>query len=306
MQQNNLSNAVMLLLLLLCLQPENLLYYSMDEDSKIMISDFGLSKIEGSGSVMSTACGTPGYVGEARMFEPESLSVLTGPWESLSSTSQSIASVFRSALTTSSMTVLEKVKTTWNYSKHCSVLFDFRSPCLCVSRSSRGSRTEAIQQSGGLLVDRSHFLHPVSGSGPRTARGDCFLVLKISQCFLSGCADTLRFTMKTTPSCLSRSWKQSMNLTLLTGMTFQTQVPPVNTANTSTGAVDAAMVLFFVSSQRFHLPPDGEGALEEVHVRTGAAASMVTKSGEIHHLHICTLSVTFFRFVRAFVFSQFW
>uniref|UniRef100_H3DB74 Calcium/calmodulin dependent protein kinase I n=1 Tax=Tetraodon nigroviridis TaxID=99883 RepID=H3DB74_TETNG len=43
------------------LKPENLLYYSMDEDSKIMISDFGLSKI-GSGSVMSTACGTPGYV----------------------------------------------------------------------------------------------------------------------------------------------------------------------------------------------------------------------------------------------------
>lgn len=46
------------------LQPENLLYYSMDEDSKIMISDFGLSKIEGAGSVMSTACGTPGYVGK--------------------------------------------------------------------------------------------------------------------------------------------------------------------------------------------------------------------------------------------------
>ncbi|RLV99604.1 hypothetical protein DV515_00009782 [Chloebia gouldiae] len=46
------------------LKPENLLYYSMDEDSKIMISDFGLSKIEGCGSVMSTACGTPGYVGE--------------------------------------------------------------------------------------------------------------------------------------------------------------------------------------------------------------------------------------------------
>lgn len=45
-------------------QPENLLYYSLDEDSKIMISDFGLSKIEGCGSVMSTACGTPGYVGE--------------------------------------------------------------------------------------------------------------------------------------------------------------------------------------------------------------------------------------------------
>ncbi|KAH0630331.1 hypothetical protein JD844_013268 [Phrynosoma platyrhinos] len=44
------------------LKPENLLYYSLDEDSKIMISDFGLSKIESSSSVMSTACGTPGYV----------------------------------------------------------------------------------------------------------------------------------------------------------------------------------------------------------------------------------------------------
>ncbi|NXS58513.1 KCC1A kinase, partial [Brachypteracias leptosomus] len=44
------------------LKPENLLYYSLEEDSKIMISDFGLSKIEGCGSVMSTACGTPGYV----------------------------------------------------------------------------------------------------------------------------------------------------------------------------------------------------------------------------------------------------
>uniref|UniRef100_A0A8C5SWW1 Calcium/calmodulin dependent protein kinase ID n=1 Tax=Laticauda laticaudata TaxID=8630 RepID=A0A8C5SWW1_LATLA len=44
------------------LKPENLLYYSQDEDSKIMISDFGLSKMEGKGDVMSTACGTPGYV----------------------------------------------------------------------------------------------------------------------------------------------------------------------------------------------------------------------------------------------------
>ncbi|KAG1662155.1 Calcium/calmodulin-dependent protein kinase type 1 [Nymphon striatum] len=43
------------------LKPENLLYYDADEDSKIMISDFGLSKMEDSG-VMATACGTPGYV----------------------------------------------------------------------------------------------------------------------------------------------------------------------------------------------------------------------------------------------------
>ncbi|XP_053173439.1 calcium/calmodulin-dependent protein kinase IGb [Scomber japonicus] len=43
------------------LKPENILYYSQDEDSKIMISDFGLSKMVDNG-VMSTACGTPGYV----------------------------------------------------------------------------------------------------------------------------------------------------------------------------------------------------------------------------------------------------
>ncbi|XP_052780146.1 calcium/calmodulin-dependent protein kinase type 1-like [Mya arenaria] len=43
------------------LKPENLLYYSSSADSKIMISDFGLSKIEDSGT-MATACGTPGYV----------------------------------------------------------------------------------------------------------------------------------------------------------------------------------------------------------------------------------------------------
>lgn len=45
-------------------QPENLLYFSPDDESKIMISDFGLSKMEGTGDVMATACGTPGYVGE--------------------------------------------------------------------------------------------------------------------------------------------------------------------------------------------------------------------------------------------------
>lgn len=46
------------------LQPENLLYLTPEENSKIMITDFGLSKMEQSG-VMSTACGTPGYVGES-------------------------------------------------------------------------------------------------------------------------------------------------------------------------------------------------------------------------------------------------
>lgn len=51
------------LFLRLFAQPENLLYYNMDENAKIMVSDFGLSKTLEHG-VMSTACGTPGYVGK--------------------------------------------------------------------------------------------------------------------------------------------------------------------------------------------------------------------------------------------------
>ncbi|KAG8127887.1 hypothetical protein E2320_014779 [Naja naja] len=43
------------------LKPENLLYYSLDEDSKIMISDFGLSKIEGRQCHVHSL-GTPGYL----------------------------------------------------------------------------------------------------------------------------------------------------------------------------------------------------------------------------------------------------
>lgn len=44
------------------LKPENLLYSSKDKDAKIMISDFGLSKIFSDMDMMKTACGTPGYV----------------------------------------------------------------------------------------------------------------------------------------------------------------------------------------------------------------------------------------------------
>ncbi|XP_060914071.1 calcium/calmodulin-dependent protein kinase IGb [Labrus mixtus] len=43
------------------LKPENILYFSQEEHSKIMISDFGLSKMVDN-DIMSTACGTPGYV----------------------------------------------------------------------------------------------------------------------------------------------------------------------------------------------------------------------------------------------------
>lgn len=45
------------------LKPENLLYMSPDDDARIMLSDFGLSKMLYSDTAMlQTACGTPGYV----------------------------------------------------------------------------------------------------------------------------------------------------------------------------------------------------------------------------------------------------
>lgn len=48
-------------------QPENLLYATPFEDSKIMVSDFGLSKIQ-AGNMLGTACGTPGYVGKRKVL----------------------------------------------------------------------------------------------------------------------------------------------------------------------------------------------------------------------------------------------
>ncbi|KAJ3188308.1 calcium calmodulin-dependent protein kinase type 1G [Gaertneriomyces sp. JEL0708] len=44
------------------LKPENLLLSDRTKNAKIMISDFGLSKIFNDDEVMQTACGTPGYV----------------------------------------------------------------------------------------------------------------------------------------------------------------------------------------------------------------------------------------------------
>jgi len=43
------------------LKPENLLYSSNDPDAIIKITDFGLAKVM-NGDLMTTACGTPGYV----------------------------------------------------------------------------------------------------------------------------------------------------------------------------------------------------------------------------------------------------
>ncbi|KAJ3220109.1 hypothetical protein HDU67_006865 [Dinochytrium kinnereticum] len=44
------------------LKPENLLLLNDSEDSPIMITDFGLSKVAVSDDFLQTACGTPGYV----------------------------------------------------------------------------------------------------------------------------------------------------------------------------------------------------------------------------------------------------
>ncbi|KAG0203742.1 hypothetical protein BGX28_004090 [Mortierella sp. GBA30] len=45
------------------LKPENLLFHDKTENSRLMITDFGLSKVLTSGNdVLMTACGTPGYV----------------------------------------------------------------------------------------------------------------------------------------------------------------------------------------------------------------------------------------------------
>ena len=43
------------------LKPENLLYTTAEPDAVIKISDFGLAKVI-SNDLMTTACGTPGYV----------------------------------------------------------------------------------------------------------------------------------------------------------------------------------------------------------------------------------------------------
>lgn len=43
------------------LKPENLLYTSEDDDAVVKVSDFGVAKVI-SNDLMTTACGTPGYV----------------------------------------------------------------------------------------------------------------------------------------------------------------------------------------------------------------------------------------------------
>ncbi|KAJ4459574.1 putative Serine/threonine-protein kinase Chk2 [Paratrimastix pyriformis] len=44
------------------LKPENILYATKDPDSPIKLSDFGVSRMVGEGSFMTTLCGTPEYI----------------------------------------------------------------------------------------------------------------------------------------------------------------------------------------------------------------------------------------------------
>ena len=46
------------------LKPENLLYYHPGNDSKLLLTDFGLasSQMSGNDTTMRTACGTPEYI----------------------------------------------------------------------------------------------------------------------------------------------------------------------------------------------------------------------------------------------------
>jgi len=50
------------------LKPENILLENESEDAKVMITDFGLSKIFGDANVMKTLCGTPQYVAPEILF----------------------------------------------------------------------------------------------------------------------------------------------------------------------------------------------------------------------------------------------
>ena len=54
------------------LKPENLLYYHPGNDSKLLLTDFGLASMQPSGTdaTMKTACGTPEYIApEVKLFE---------------------------------------------------------------------------------------------------------------------------------------------------------------------------------------------------------------------------------------------
>lgn len=103
------------------------------------------------------------------------------------------------------------------------LLFDVRA-CVCAIRSSGGSRSEAIQQSGGLLVHRSYFLYPVSPSlSPLYVKGSPS-PSKSAPYRPPDCADIRRSTTRTTPSYLSRFSKPSTNSTPRTGTTSQIQV----------------------------------------------------------------------------------
>lgn len=50
------------------MQLENILLKTSDDDAPIKIADFGLSKLFGASTVLSTICGSPQYVGKTSML----------------------------------------------------------------------------------------------------------------------------------------------------------------------------------------------------------------------------------------------
>lgn len=50
------------------LKPENLLYSSMEPGALLKVSDFGLAKYMNNEEMMTTQCGTPGYIAPEILF----------------------------------------------------------------------------------------------------------------------------------------------------------------------------------------------------------------------------------------------
>lgn len=263
-----------------------------------MISDFGLSKIEGAGSVMSTACGTPGYVGKAGcpsdgspLWAPVLLlfirRVVRGSFSLYRASCKCFTrALYRSNVTPHISSCHPKVKITWVYPLRCSATYLCLSSLMCVRvcaiRSSGGSRSEAVQQSGGLLVHRSYFIYPVSPSlSPLYVKGSPSSSKSgpVSPSRLCGYppfydendAKLFEQILKAEYEFDSPYWDDISD----SGRNTRWKIKQRSTCQSG---LQAAWPFFFfisVHSQRLHLPPDGEGAHEEIYVWTGPPAPLV-------------------------------
>lgn len=93
--------------------------------------------------------------------------------------------------------------------------------------SSRGSGSETVQQSCGLLVYRRHNIHPVSLPSYRHSWEPVSCVFPqtlTSSCVCLGWVATRHFTRRTKHAFSPKSWRQNMRSTRRTGTTSQSQV----------------------------------------------------------------------------------